>query len=128
MIRKSVQRFSEKIMRKQESRRPGAVSRARTVASGSMHGLFRRRDPGDHGFGETIDLGPGAVTDAVLVGGDVDHGAASLRIGDLVVALLVGEDDQAIALAVDLAHRLAEEGRGMRLRVDDRKAVLDVCA
>src|SRR5579871_6751626 len=74
----------------------------------SMHCLFQRRDPGDHGLGETIDARPGAVTDAMLVRRDVDDGAASLRLGHPVVALLVGKDDQAIALAVDLADGLAE--------------------
>src|SRR5215472_909828 len=95
---------------------------------GSMHRLFRRRDPGDHGLGETIDPRPVAVTDAVLVGGDVDQGAARLRLGHLVVALLVGEDDQAIALAVDLADSLAEPGPAMRLRTDDRIAQREAAA
>src|SRR5579872_4986200 len=92
--------------------------RALSLRSASMHRLFQCRDPGDHGLGEAIDARPGAVADAVLVRGDVDNGAASLRLWHRVVALLVGEDDQAIALAVDLADGLAEIGPAMRLRAN----------
>ena len=55
----------------------------------------------------------------MLVGGDIDHVAHTLRRRDGIVALLVGEDDQTIALAVDLLDSLAEQGAGMRLAVDD---------
>ncbi len=44
----------------------------------------------------------------------------ALGSGHLVVALLVGKDDEAIALAVDLRHGLAEIRSLVRLRVDDR--------
>ena len=87
-----------------------------------MHRLFRRRDPRDHRFGETVHPRPGAVADAMLVGGHVHYGAASLGGGHRVVALLVGEDNQAVALAVDLRHRLAEPGPAVRLRTHDRIA------
>lgn len=84
-----------------------------------MHRLFRRCDPGDHRFGEPIHTRPRAVSDTVLVRGHIHHVAAPLGVGDLVVALLIGEDNQAIALAVDFRRGLAEKSRAVRLRVDD---------
>src|SRR5260370_18364845 len=90
-----------------------------------MHRLFRCRDPSDHGFRETMHPRPRGVSDTVLVRSHVHHVAAALWVGHLVVALLVGEDDQAIALAVDLRDGLADIGPAVPLRVYDRDAQLD---
>ena len=60
---------------------------------------------------------PRIVPDTVLVRLHIHHVAAALGVGDRVVALLVGEDDQAIALAVDLADGLAEIPQAASARV-----------
>src|SRR5260370_13975208 len=101
--------------------RPASVPRERGGIAGpvlvcaSMHRLFRCRDPRDHGFGETVHARPRIVPDTVLVRGHIHHIAAPLGAGYLVVALLVGDADQAIALAVRLRHGLAELGPAGRL-------------
>src|SRR5260370_22719821 len=93
-----------------------------------MHRLFRCCDRSDPGFGETMHPRPRVVSDTVLVRSHIHHVAAALWVGHLVVALLVGEDDQAIALAVDLGDGLAEIGPAVRLRVDDRVAQREAAA
>src|SRR5262249_52307779 len=95
---------------------PGSSSATR---AGSLHRLLRCRDPRDDGFREAVDTSPGAMPDPVLVRGHIHHVAASLGLGHLVVALLVGEDHEAIALAIDLRHGLPQVSTTVRLRADD---------
>src|SRR5271170_8248944 len=87
-----------------------------------------RRDPRDHGLREPVYPPPRPVSDAVLVRRDVDHVGEAERRLDLVVALLVREDDQAVAPEVDLLGRLAEIRPGMRLARHDGLAQREAAA
>jgi hypothetical protein len=76
----------------------------------------------DHVLAEAVDMRPANIANAVAVAGDVDHvGALRLRRRHVVMALLVGDDHEAVdGKTVHVRHRAAEIRALMRLAAHDR--------
>jgi len=66
-----------------------------------LTGALELADVVDDGLAPAVDVGPGAVADAVAGGGYVDDVALAAGCADAVVRLLVGDDDDAV---VGFAH------------------------
>src|SRR5262245_27136314 len=87
---------------------------------------FSFRNIAENRLAETIDMHPAiTITNAVLVRGDVDHVVVlGLRLGHTGVALLIGDNDDAIRLqAVSQFDGLADVGAAARAILDD----VDTC-
>jgi hypothetical protein len=69
-----------------------------------------------------IDVGPGAVADAVLCACYVDYVATAMRCRDAVVRLLVGDDDDAVIRLSEAPQSMAELRPPVGLAGDDRIA------
>ena len=80
------------------SRRASDSSPPRTISMDPR--LLQRADVFNDCLAPTIDVHPLAVTDAVLVAGHVDQVTLASGRGYLVMRLLVGDHDQAVALLV----------------------------
>jgi hypothetical protein len=60
------------------------------------HALLKPGDVVENLVRPAVDMDPTTVADTVLVAGDVDQ--ISLNLRDRVMALLVGDDDQEVAI------------------------------